>query len=153
MSHQSNAAGRIGQRLRLIVPLSGHDVEDILNEQLATRARFGEAALALGLCNAEHVWRAHLDQAADHPGDVDLAAVGVDSQAVALVPAALARKHGVLPLRRVGNDLLLAVPPSVSPEAVGEVQVAASLHAVCVTAEPEALAALVRHYYPSVAAA
>ncbi len=152
MQPQSHPAPRIGQRLREIVPLSGHDVEDILNEQLATKSRFGEAAMALGMCRPEHVWRAYLDQASDAEKSVDLAAVGVDAQAVSLVPASLARRHGALPLRRVGNDLLLAVPPSVSADAVSEIEVAASLRAVCVTADPAALAALVRHYYPVAAA-
>ena len=153
LPHGTDPAGRIGQRLRHLVPLSGHDVEDILQEQLATRARFGDAALALGLCRPEHVWRAWLDQTLDSPRHVELSEVGVDAQAVGLVPARLALRHGVLALRRVGNDLLLAVPPSISPHAVSEVEVAASLHAVCVTADPATLAAMVRHYYATEAAA
>src|SRR5439155_6477219 len=56
---------RIGELLSRMVPLSGHDVEEILQEQSATRRRFGEIALAWGLCKPEHVWDAWGQQSTD----------------------------------------------------------------------------------------
>ena len=53
---------RIGELLSRIVPLSGHDVEEILEEQSANRRKFGEIALAWGLCRPEHVWDAWCQQ-------------------------------------------------------------------------------------------
>ena len=47
---------RIGELLRKMVPLSRHDIEEILQEQTSTRRRFGDIALAWGLVKPEHVW-------------------------------------------------------------------------------------------------
>src|SRR5438046_1826862 len=81
---------RIGELLSRMVPLSGHDVEEILQEQSATRRRFGEIALAWGLCRPEHVWDAWCQQSENGTETVDLDKIGIDSQAAAMLPAALA---------------------------------------------------------------
>lgn len=99
---------RIGDLLRRHVPLSTHDVDEILHEQLQTRKRFGDVALALGLCSPEDVWRAWMDQLSDRPERVDLARIGIDSQAVSAVSPELAREFGVVPLRIDHGRLLLA---------------------------------------------
>src|SRR5687768_5822111 len=55
---------RIGELLSGIVPLSNHDVEEILQEQSGTHRKFGEIALAWGLSQPEHVWNAWCRQLA-----------------------------------------------------------------------------------------
>ncbi len=77
---------RIGELLGQIVPLTIHDVEEILQEQSSTHQRFGEIALAWGLCQPEHVWNAWCSQLAKGIEHVDLKEVGVDSQAITLIP-------------------------------------------------------------------
>ena len=48
---------KIGDLLKRLVPLSAHDVDEILHEQRHSQQRFGETAIAMGLCRPEHVWR------------------------------------------------------------------------------------------------
>ena len=99
---------RFGELLSRMVPLSGHDVEEILQEQSATRRRFGEIALAWGLCKPEHVWNAWCQQSEGGTETVDLEKIGVDSQAAAMLPASVAREHHVIPLRVAEGAVLLA---------------------------------------------
>ena len=57
---------RIGELLSRIIPLTDHDVEEILHEQQATNQKFGDIALSLGLCKPEDLLRAWLRQL-EHP--------------------------------------------------------------------------------------
>jgi hypothetical protein len=102
---------RFGEILGKAVPLSHVEVEEVLTEQRSTGRRFGEAALELGLCTPEDVWQAWATQLQDGERQVDLNVIGVDAQAVASLPAQLAIEFGVLPIRQVGQVLVLAVTP------------------------------------------
>src|SRR5438067_12476710 len=99
---------RFGELLSRMVPLSGHDVEEILQEQNSNRKRFGEIALAWGLCRPEHVWDAWCQQTADGREVVDLEQIGVDAQAAALLPADTARQLHAIPIRMAGDAVLIA---------------------------------------------
>ena len=66
-----------GQCLGRVVPLSAHDVSEILEHQAATRRRFGEIALAWGLCRPQHVWQAWWAQLAQR-GSLVFADIGYD---------------------------------------------------------------------------
>ena len=99
---------RIGELLSGIVPLSNHDVEEILQEQSGTHRKFGEIALAWGLCQPEHVWNAWCRQLAQGFERVDLSQVGVDSQAAGMLTAEVARELIVLPVRIAGEVLIVA---------------------------------------------
>jgi hypothetical protein len=98
---------RIGELLSKMVPLSGHDVEEILQEQTANPRRFGDIALSWGLCRPEHIWEAWVQQS-NGTEVVDLEKIGVDAQAAALLPGDVARLHHVIPLRVAGDAMLLA---------------------------------------------
>lgn len=108
-----------GEYLARVVHLSGHDVAEILEDQAASGRRFGEIALAWGLCQPEHVWEAWAHQLAHHTPHVNLRSIGVDVQATAAVPARLARRYRAIPIRTVGETLVVAVDEStVGPAAV-----------------------------------
>ena len=104
------AKPRIGELLSEMVSLSGHDVEEILNEQHSTRKRFGEIALSWGLCQPEHVWSAWCRQVRDgadvEQGDLDRD--GIDAQAVELLDADAARVFRVIPIRTDGREVVVA---------------------------------------------
>jgi type IV pilus assembly protein PilB len=99
---------RIGELLCRLVSLSDHDIEEILEEQRYTGRRFGEIALAWGLCTPADVWQAWSDQLGQGVQYVNLKSVGVDTQALSLLPGELAERYEVIPLRAVGNRLILA---------------------------------------------
>lgn len=106
------SAKRMGEILQTIVPLSPHDIEEILSEQRLTHRRFGDCAIALGLCRPEHVWQAYggqLGQASRQIDDLD--AFGVDAQAIAYLPAELARELHVIPVRFLDGAVVVAADP------------------------------------------
>lgn len=141
-----NERARIGELLRKMVPLSRHDVEEILHEQSANPRRFGDIALDWGLCQPEHVWRAWVQQANDSD-TVDLEKIGVDSSAAAMLPADIARAQHVIPLRVAGDAMLLATANGADAHAS---ELAALLHrkVIFVRAKPDQLARMIERYYP-----
>jgi hypothetical protein len=107
---------RIGERLSNMVPLSGHDIEEILSEQSVTGNRFGDIALRLGLCSPEHVWRAWSSQLAEKPQRVNLDEFGIDAQAAAHLRREIAVRYHVMPVRVLGDELVIAVDEAAYPE-------------------------------------
>src|SRR2546423_15645988 len=139
---------RIGELLRAMVPLSGHDVEEILQEQSSNGRKFGEIALAWGLCQPQHVWDAWCQQG-DRDGEtLDLDKVGIDARAAALLPAETARQLGMIPLR-VASDCALIATSDAAPEHATN-QLAELLHRRIkfVRATREQIAAMIEMDYP-----
>jgi hypothetical protein len=135
-----------------MVPLSRHDVEEILQEQTANRRRFGEIALAWGLCRPEHVWDAWCQQSADGVEVVDLEKIGIDAQAAAMLPAETARQMTVIPVRLLHDAALLAVAePPTDPNAA-ELGKLMHRRVKFVRAAPEQLRRVIEIYYPVQAA-
>lgn len=97
-----------GECLGKVVRLSAHDVAEIMEHQAATRRRFGEIALAWGLCRPQHVWQAWWDQLSRHTQHVDLTKLGIDAQAVNCVPANIATQFRAVPLRCFRDQLVVA---------------------------------------------
>ena len=100
---------RIGDLLGRMVRLTWHDVEEILDEQAATHRRFGEIAINWGLCDIEHVWNAWIAQLAQQSQQVDLAEIGVDCQALEVLPREMAERLCAIPVRALGDHVVLAV--------------------------------------------
>lgn len=144
---------RIGERLSSMVPLSGHDIEEILSEQGATGRRFGDIALQLGLCQPEHVWLAWSSQLAEKPQRINIDEVGIDAQAVAHVPREVAVRYHVMPLRVLGDCLVLAVDEAAFP--LIQVELSSVLHekVLFVFSRHHAIAKALRAYYPQANAA
>jgi hypothetical protein len=138
---------RMGELLSKMVPLSGHDVEEILQEQSATRRKFGEIALAWGLCRPEHVWDAWCQQSSDGTETVDLDRIGVDSQAAAMLPADVARLHHVIPLR-IANDAVLLATANGAMEHSEELATLLRRRVTFVHADMTQLERMLDRYYP-----
>ena len=140
---------RIGELLGRIIPLSDHDVEDILNEQQASNHKqFGDIALQLGLAKPEHILQAWLRQLETRTDRVHLARIGVDVQAVAQLSADMARRHVALPIRAVGDELLLAVANVPDATAIAELEHASSRRVRLVLTDAVELNASIERYYP-----
>ena len=139
---------RIGELLSQMVPLSGHDVEEILQEQSSNRRRFGEIALSWGLVRPEHVWDAWCQQSAEGTEAVDLEKIGIDAQAAGLLPGEVARQYGVIPVR-VASDAVLVATSDTAPEHASE-PLSRHLHRRIkfVHAQREQLLHMIEVYYP-----
>jgi hypothetical protein len=144
---------RLGELLSKMVPLSEHDVEEILQEQQLTHRRFGEIALAWGLCQPEHVWTAWYCQLADGQTTVDLDTAGIDAQAAALLPAEMARRLRVIPFRMGSTGTVVATAGPLDDAARTELETRLHKPVTCVLADPEQVAAAIDAYYPTLAVA
>jgi hypothetical protein len=144
---------RIGERLSGMVPLSGHDIEEILSEQGSTGKRFGDIALQLGLCTPEHIWRAWSSQLEEAPQRVDLEYFGVDSQAAAHLPAAVAIRYHCMPVRMLGDQLVIAVDEAAYPQVAKELLALLHGKAKFVLSNHRDIAKAIRSYYTLAAAA
>jgi type IV pilus assembly protein PilB len=138
---------RFGELLSRLVPLSGHDIEEILQEQTANRRKFGDIALSWGLCKPEHIWDAWAQQSAHDHDLVDLEKVGVDAQAAALLPAEVARKLNMIPVR-VASDIVLVATCDPSPQHATDALVELLQRRIrFVQAEAKQLARVMEIYY------
>src|SRR5687768_4242797 len=97
-----------GELLGRFVPLSSHDVLEILEEQSGSRRRFGQIALSWGLCEPQHVWRTWAAQLRGRTPTIDLQKTGIDTQATLHMPAFVAQRLGVIPVRSIDGRLIVA---------------------------------------------
>jgi hypothetical protein len=145
---------RFGEFLGRLVHLSRHDVDEILEEQCSTKHRFGEIALSWGLCAPEHVWQAWCDQLLSQVQMVDLEKLGVDSQATTLIRGELARRLNVIPIRCMGQQLIVAVPSKDTDHIAGELRKITDMQLRFVVADLNQIAQAIGVYYaPAHAAA
>ena len=138
---------RFGELLGRLVNLSRHDVDEILEEQSSTRHRFGEIALSWGLCTPEHVWQAWCDQLLSQVQKVDLEKLGVDSQAAAMITPQLARQLGAIPIRCMGQQLIVAVSDHNTDKVTTELRKITDMQLRFVVADVEQIQCALSVYY------
>ena len=112
------AGDRFGEQLARIVNLSRHDVYDILAEQATNHKRFGQIALAMGLCQVNDLWQAWTMQTLGRTPHVDLGQFGIDAQATSEMPAWLASAVQAVPVRSTGDRLVVAASEKSLPRAI-----------------------------------
>ncbi|HEV2294468.1 MAG TPA: hypothetical protein VGR35_11480 [Tepidisphaeraceae bacterium] len=143
---------RIGELLSEIVALSGHDVEEILNEQHTSKRRFGEIALSWGLCQPEHLWSAWCRQVPDTSGacaTVDLDRDGIDAQAVTMLPSGLAHAFRAVPIRSSDAELVIASDAPLSERAREQLGKLLNKRVKFVFAATKQIDAAIEAYYPA----
>jgi type II secretory ATPase GspE/PulE/Tfp pilus assembly ATPase PilB-like protein len=98
------------------------DVRAALEEQRRTGGRLGELFVSLGIVTQEDIdWAlsSHLDIPL-----VKLDRKAVDPESVKCVPGELARRHGLIPLLRIGDEISVAMIDPLDKEAVRAVEAA-----------------------------
>ena len=139
-----------GECLGKVVRLTPHDVSEIMEHQAATRRKFGEIALAWGLCRPQHVWQAWWNQLSREIKRIDLTEIGVDSQAVAHVPRELAVQFRAIPLRSYRDQLVVATCDQGIARARAELPALLPAKQLqFVLTKPEQLDLAIAAYYPS----
>ena len=139
---------KFGEMLKRLVPLSPHDVDEILHEQRISNLRFGETAISMGLCRPEHVWRAWCGQSQEEIEHVDLHEVGIDTQATFLLPREVAMRFGVIPLRVSEGALVVATSDVCFEEASVGLPPLLDLKLKFVLAPQHQIQEALAHYYP-----
>jgi hypothetical protein len=138
---------KFGELLGRVAPLSNHDVSEILEEQNNTGKRFGEIALAWGLCQPKDVWRAWADQCAADQRTIDLPKIGVDAQVVNLLPREMAEQLGMIPLRSIDDEVVIATADA-SGTRNTEAQQAVQRQCRFVLADSQQIRDAIAVYYP-----
>ncbi|MDB5292357.1 MAG: hypothetical protein JWL69_3598 [Phycisphaerales bacterium] len=143
---------RFGEVLGQFVELSPHDVSEILEDQSSSRRRFGEIALAFGLCKPQHVWRAWWSQLSGAPERVDIDAIGIDVQCLAHLPRSLAIEYNSVPLRAAGDQVVIAAAEGSLMRAMEELPRRVKKQLKFVLADNRQIQKAIRTYYPAPAA-
>ncbi len=138
---------RFGEHLSRLVNLSTHDVHEILEEQSATRHRFGEIALSWGLCTPEQVWQAWCDQLLSQVQKVDLVKLGIDSQAAAMIDGETAVRLNAIPIRCLGEQLIVAVSDPNTQRAADELTILTGKQLRFVVADADQMKQALSTYY------
>jgi hypothetical protein len=142
----------IGQVLSRMGKLSAIDIDEILVQQQATRQRFGEIALSWGLCEPTHLCAAWCAQF-EANGRMDLAAAGIDEKALLAIPAELARRLKVLPLKIISYELVIATTRVLDSTELAELLRVSGRDVRFVMGDGQAIERAISIYYPSIIAA
>jgi hypothetical protein len=146
------SAKRIGEQLSKIIPLSGHDIEEILSHQGFTGRRFGDIAIQLGLAQPQDVVRAWSAQLQEKPQRVNLDTFNVDVQALNHLPRATAIKYHVLPVRVLDDGLVLAVDEAAYADVSRRLASEMRCNLQFVLTSHHEISRALRNYYPTNAA-
>jgi type IV pilus assembly protein PilB len=142
---------RFGEALARFVSLTPHDVSEILEDQSSSRRRFGEIALAFGLCKPQHVWRAWWAQLSGAPERIELDTVGIDAQALAFLPRALAVEYSVIPIRASGSQVVMAAAEGSLMRAMEELPRRVKFQLKFVLADADQIHRAIEKYYSNAA--
>jgi len=140
-------AAQFGEMLRRFVPLSNHDVAEILEHQAVTHRRFGEIALGWGLCRPDQVWAAWCAQLSHERRRTDLDDIGIDAQSVGCVSAARAREFGIVPVRVIDDQLIIATCDEAIGRAEAELPQLLNRKIAFVLADADQIARAILRYY------
>lgn len=106
----------------------------------------GRVLMDLGMVGEREVFKARAQQTGE--AFVDLDNVTVDSSALNVVPDRIVRQHNVLPVKKDGTTLWLAMSNTTNLEAMDAVRFASGCLVRPVLAVPGALDDAIRRYYP-----
>jgi hypothetical protein len=130
--------------------LTSIDIDEILEQQAASGARFGEIAISWGLCAPEHVCEAWCVQFAEGLDWVDLSH-GLDAKLILSVPAELARQLHIVPLVSIADQMVVASAEPVDGDQWMQILEATGKDVRFILAEPEAIERALDVYYPRAA--
>lgn len=137
----------IGQVLTQMGKLTPIDIDEILVEQAFSRRRFGEIALSWGLCETGDLCEAWCNQAGQ-ADCVDLSKVDLDANAFSRLSAETMRQYAVVPLRLIGDVLVVACARPIDAAELPELVRSAGLDIRFVQADPAQIQAILDHVYP-----
>jgi type IV pilus assembly protein PilB len=135
---------QLGQILVEHGVLSDDQLRSALTEQHARGQSLGQVLVDLDLVTEDQLVVALADQVGME--FIDVSDYPVDRKAVALVPSALCRRHGVLPVARQSSSLVLAMSDPGNVVAVDDVATATGMRIVSVIAGREDLSRAIERF-------
>jgi hypothetical protein len=137
----------IGQVLNRMGKLSPMDIDEILEEQAHGGRRFGEIAMQWGLCEPEQIGEAWCRQLAEEGANLNLNKVGIDAHAAHCLPPALARRLGVMPIRALGEMMIVAASRAMDSVEIAELSCALAKDLRFVTVDAAQIQQAMEVYY------
>ena len=141
----SPAERRLGELLLQAQRISPPDLETAQEESRETGARLGYILVSKGYLSEADVTA--VIAAEYHLSAVDLTEVEVDERAVAMLPADFASKHAILPIRRSGRTLTVAIADPSDPTLVDVLKFITRLDIELVVAGEYSLRTLIEKHY------
>ena len=140
----------IGQVLSRMGKLSTIDIDEILVEQAVTHLRFGEIALSWGLFEPDHLCEAWCRQFAEGTPRVNLDEADIDAHATQLVSADLARRLGIIPVRSIADQVVIATSRPIDSAELLELLQATGKDVRFISSDAPQIERAIRRYYPPV---
>ena len=138
-------AARIGELLLETGSVTQAGIDEALEGQRASGGRLGSRLVGLGLARDAEV-AALLSRQCGVPF-IDLGRFDIEPAAIALLPAATARKYETVPLSRTGAALAVAMSDPANVFAVDDIEFMTGCRVEPVVATQAAVAAAVERYY------
>ncbi len=139
------AERRLGELLLQAQRIAPPDLETAQDESRETGARLGYILVSKGYLSEADVTA--VIAAEYHLSAVDLTEVEVDERAVAMLPADFASKHAILPIRRSGRTLTVAIADPSDPTLVDVLKFITRLDIELVVAGEYSLRTLIEKHY------
>src|SRR5438477_1816517 len=136
---------RLGDLLVAAGLLGQEQLQKALVEQKGSTEKLGSILIRLGFINEEQLI-GFLSRQYGVPS-ITLAQLEIDLEVLKLVPAAIAKKYEVLPVRRMGNSLALAMADPTNVFALDDISFMTNLQVLPLVASQTAIKkAIDRHY-------
>ena len=136
---------RLGDLLVADGLLTPEQLNKALAEQKGSTEKLGSILIKLGFINEEQLI-GFLSRQYGVPS-ITLSQLEIDSEVLKLVPAAIAKKYEVLPVRRMGNSLALAMADPTNVFALDDISFMTNLQVLPLVASQSAIKkAIDRHY-------
>ncbi len=141
---------RLGDLLVTAGLITPEQLQQALLEQKRSNEKLGSILVRLGMLGEDQLI-SFLARQYGLPS-ITLSQLDIDSEVLKLVPAQMAKKYEVLPVKRVGNALTLAMADPTNVFAIDEVAFATNLQVLPVVASQGAIRkAIERNYDPQAA--
>src|SRR5581483_55129 len=141
---------RLGDLLVAEGLLTGEQLARALTEQKNTSEKLGSILVRLNLVNEEQLI-GFLSRQYGIPS-ITLSQLDIDPEVLQLVPAAIAKKYEILPVKRAGNSLTLAMADPTNVFALDDIAFMTNLQVMPVVASQAAIRKAIDRNYDSQAA-
>ncbi len=138
---------RLGDLLVADGLLSPEQLQKALVEQKGSTDKLGSILIRLGFINEEQLI-GFLSRQYGVPS-ITLSQLEIDSEVLKLVPAAIAKKYEVLPVRRMGNSLALAMADPTNVFALDDISFMTNLQVLPLVASQTAIKKAIDRSYES----
>src|SRR6266511_2496043 len=142
---RQGAVARLGDRLVAEGLLTVEQLQKALSEQRGTNEKLGSVLVRLNLVTEDNLV-AFLSRQYSVPS-VNLVNLQIEGDLLKLVPEQIAKKHEVLPVKRQGNVLMLAMADPTNVFALDDVGFMTNLQIQPMVASQGALRKAIEHYY------